>query len=118
MANKIKSKTRYLDINVKQGSFMSRFISGQKEYDFSDVSLLRKLLSNQKARILFTLKQKKPKSIYSLAKILGRDFKSVSDDVKILEKFGFIEFHEGKTGKRAAKMPVLVLDQLDIVLNI
>jgi predicted transcriptional regulator len=53
-----------------------------------------------------------------LAKILGRDFKSVSEDIKILEKFGFIEFHAGKTGKRQAKIPVLILNRINIVIDI
>lgn len=113
-----QSKTRYLNINVKQGNFVSRFISSKSDFDSSDVSLLRKLLSNEKAKILFCLKTNKPKSIYQLAKLLGRDFKSVSEDVNLLEKFGFIEFHAGKTGKREAKMPVLAIDKLNIVLTI
>ena len=112
------SKTRYLSINVKQGSFVTRFISNKENFDFSDISLLRKLLSNEKAKILHTLKVKKPKSIYNLAKILGRDFKSVSEDVNLLEKFGFVEFHTKKTGKRESKMPVLSVEKLNIVLEV
>ena len=118
MAASKKSKTRYIDLNVKAGSFVSRFISSKKDFDFSDIALLRKLFSDEKARILSVLKENKPKSIYSLAKMLGRDFKSVSEDIKILEKFGFIEFHAGKTGKRQSKIPVLVMNKINIIISV
>jgi predicted transcriptional regulator len=113
---KVKRKTRYVELNVKSGSFVSKFV-GEK-YDFSDVSLLRKVLSNQKSKILHILKTKQPKSIYELAKILKRDFKSVREDVKFLEKFGFIEFHSVKTGNRESLMPVLVTEELQIIIKI
>ena len=118
MADKKKTKTRYVDINVAQGGFVSKLIGARQEHDFSDIKFLRNILSNEKARILFTLKKKKPQSIYALAKLLGRDFKSVHEDVKVLEKFGFIEFHAGKTGNRGAIIPVLAVERLQILVNI
>ena len=114
----MKTKTRYVDINVNKESFVSKLIGAKKSHDFSDVKLLRNLLSNEKARILYTLKSKNPKSIYALAKLLSRDFKSVREDVKVLERFGFIEFHAKKTGKRESLMPVLIIDKLQIVIDV
>ena len=118
MAQKSKTKTRYVDVNVNKGGFVSKLIGADKSHDFSDIKLLRNLLSNEKARILFTLKSKNPKSIYALAKFLGRDFKSVRDDVKVLERFGFLEFHAEKTGKRESLKPVLIIDKLQIIIDI
>lgn len=118
MADKKRTKIRYLDINVKEGTFVSRLMGGKQTHNFSDIVLLRKLLSNEKARILHLLKTKKPKSIYELAKLLGRDFKSVREDVKVLERFGFVEFNLRKTGKRESLEPVLVIDRLEMVMNI
>jgi len=118
MAQKKRTKTRYVDINVNKGSFVSKLIGEDKSHDFSDIKLLRNLLSNEKARILYALKSEHPKSIYALAKILGRDFKSVRDDVNVLERFGFIEFHAERTGKRESLMPVLIIDKLEIVIDI
>jgi len=118
MAPKNKTKTRYVDVNVNKGNFVSKLIGGKKAHDFSDVKLLRNLLSNEKARILYALKSKNPKSIYALAKMLGRDFKSVRDDIKVLERFGFIEFHSEKTGKREALKPVLIINKLQVIINI
>jgi len=114
----MKTKTRYVDLNVNEGNFVSRFISGKKEHDFSDVSMLRKILSNQKARILSELKNQNPSSIYELAKKLNRDFKSVRNDLKLLERFGFIEFQSNSKGKRTSLRPVLSAEQLQIMINI
>lgn len=118
MAEKKRTKTRYVDINVNKGNFVSKLVGGDKSHDFSDVKLLRNLLSNEKSRILYALKSKHPKSIYALAKILGRDFKSVRDDINVLERFGLIEFHAEKTGKRESLMPVLIVDKLEIIIDI
>jgi len=118
ITEKKRTKTRYIDINVNKGSFVSKLIGGDNAHDFSDVKLLRNLLSNEKARILYALKLNKPRSIYALSKLLGRDFKSVRDDVRFLERFGFVEFHLEKKGKRESLMPVLMVDKLEIVIDI
>jgi predicted transcriptional regulator len=118
MAPKPKIKTLYVDINANEDSFVSKLIGEKKSHDFSDIKLLRNLLSNEKSRILYTLKHHSPTSIYALAKLLGRDFKSVRDDIKVLERFGFIEFHAEKVGKRESLKPVLIADKLQIIINI
>ena len=118
MAQKKRTKVRYVEVNVKNGNFVSKLIGEEKSHDFSDIKLLRNLLSNEKSRILYTLKSKDPRSIYELAKILGRDFKSVREDIKILERFGFIEFHAEKTGNRESLKPILVIDSLQIQIEI
>ena len=118
MASKKRTKVRYVEVNVKSGNFVSKLIGEKKSHDFSDIKLLRNLLSNEKSRILYVLKSKNPKSIYELAKILGRDFKSVREDIRVLERFGFIEFHAEKTGNRESLKPVLIIDSLQIQIEI
>ena len=115
---KQKTKIRYVDVNVSKENFVSRLTGAKKSHDFSDGKLLRNLLSNEKARILHILKTENPRSIYALAKKLKRDFKSVREDIKVLERFGFIEFHAEKTGKRESLKPVLAIDKLQIIINI
>jgi len=118
MVEKKRTKTRYVEINVNKDNFVSRILGEKKSHDFSDIKLLRNLLSNEKARILYILKFKEPKSIYDLAKILKRDLKSVREDLKLLERFGFIEFHSKKTGKRESLVPILTIDKLQVEINI
>jgi len=115
---KTRTKTRYVEINVNKGNFVSKFIGSKKSHDFSDMKLLRTLLSNEKARILYTLKIRKPQSIYELAKLLKRDIKSVRQDIKLLKRFGFIEFHSYKKGNRHSLSPVLIVDRLELIISI
>jgi len=116
--NMAKSKTREITIRESKGTF-SIFKTpdvSKDSYNFSGILALRQLLSNEKARILDTIKTQKPVSIYDLAKKLKRGFKSVNDDVKLLGRFGFIELVEEKTKKRVRHRPVLVVD--NIIINI
>jgi len=116
-----KSKTREITIIDESGSFQSFFkkLTGDsKDYDFEGLAALRKLLSNEKARLLHVIKTKKPNSIYNLAKILNRDFKSVSEDIKLLQRFGMIEMISEHTGKRERLKPIIVIDTLTIHLKI
>lgn len=112
-----KSRTRTVNINISQGAFASvfkRFVGEKEDYEFSGLKDLRQLLSNEKAKILYTVKHQKPESIYKLAKILKRDFKSVQQDVRLLSKFGFISLEPEKSGKRERLKPLLSVNSLQI----
>ena len=116
-----KTKTREITIVDKGGAFntiFKRFSGEKQEYDFEGLASLRRILNNEKARLLHVIKNKKPSSIYGLAKILKRDFKSVSDDIKLLQRFGFIELIAEKTGKRERLKPIVVIDSMYIQINL
>jgi predicted transcriptional regulator len=111
-----KTKTREITIQESKGAF-SIFNWGSSpttNYDFSGISALRQLLSNEKARILDVIKTEKPGSIYELSKKLDRNFKSVNDDIKLLERFGFIELTAEKTKNRIRHRPEVVVDNIAI----
>ena len=116
-------KTRIIDIYEKDGTFQSIFkrfssIHEKEEYNTHDLSLVRRVLSNEKARLLHTIKVKQPKSIYSLAKILDKDFKTVRENVILLKKFGFLDLIEEKSGKRRLHKPVLTANSINITIRI
>lgn len=115
-----KTKTRDITIFESQGTFslFKKADTSKKKYDFEGLAALRNLLSNEKARVLHVIKTKKPSSIYALAKTLGRSFKSVYDDVKLLERFGFIDFIEEKTKKRIRHRPEIVVDAITINIKV
>lgn len=116
-----KPVTRNITLGIESGAFTGIFrrLRGEKKgYDFSGISALRQLLSNERARILHTIKTKQPVSIYHLAKILGRDFKSVRQDVKLLERFGFLELDAIRKGKREMLKPLLTVDSVNIKVNL
>ena len=111
-----KSKTREILIKESKGAFgiLKDTKISKKDYNFSGLSALRHLLSNEKARMLHVIKTQKPQSLYDLSKKLNRGFKSVVDDVKLLQRFGFIELIEEKTKKRIRHKPVIVVDNLTV----
>jgi predicted transcriptional regulator len=115
-----KTKTREITIegSNKVFSIIKKRSFTKKDYDFSGILALRQLLNNEKARILHTIKNSNPKSIYALAKSLDRNFKAVSDDLKLLERFGFIEFVEEKTKNRVRHRPVVIVDSITINVKI
>lgn len=118
MAKTKRAKTIRVGITPNTFSYLFKRFKGQKEeYEFSELSELRQVLSNEKAKILYTIKYEKPDSIYKLAKLLNRDFKSVSQDLKLLEKFGFIEFKRVQEGRKKVK-PNLIIDSLSIIFEV
>jgi predicted transcriptional regulator len=111
-----KTKVREITIKEEEGvfSFFKKVGEAKEGYDFEGVESLRRLLSNEKARILHVVKYQKPSSIYDLAKKLKRSFKSVYVDIKLLERFGFIEFVEEKGKDRTRHRPEVVVDNMTI----
>ena len=112
----VRSKIREITITESQGAFniFKKAGSSKKDYDFEGMLALRQLLSNEKARILHTIKTQKPTSIYDLAKKLDRNFKSVMDDIKLLERWGFIDLIEEKTKNRIRHRPEIIVDTMTI----
>ena len=119
MAEK-KIKTKTITLKQDSGVFTSIFkgFKPGEKYKNPDTAKLRSMLSNEKARLLHVLKAKQPNSMYELAKLLGRDFKSVRADIRLLEDFGFIEMIPLYKGKREKLKPILVLDELRINIEI
>jgi predicted transcriptional regulator len=111
-----KLKTQIITIEEKQGTFSAIFnkFKGEKNPEKSDLAILRSLLTDQKAKLLHVLKTKQPNSLYELAKLLAKDFKSVRQDVLLLEKMGLIELIPVHKGKREKLKPLLVIDSLEI----
>lgn len=111
-----KTKVREITIAQSKGTFslFKKSALAKGEFDFEGLAALRNLLTNEKARILYVIKNEKPSSMYDLAKRLGRTFKSVSDDLKLLERFGLIEFVEEKKKNRTRHRPEIVVDTVTI----
>ena len=114
------TKTREITITESKGAFslFKKSSTSKKDYDFEGISSLRHLLSNEKARMLNVIKTQNPNSIYDLAKKLGRRFKPVSDDIKLLERYGFIDLLEEKTKNRVRHKPEVVVDTITIHIKV
>jgi predicted transcriptional regulator len=66
---------------------------------FENIEAMRKILSEERLRILKTIKEEHPNSIYELAKSLQRDIKNTFDDVQFLAKLGLIELKKTKESR-------------------
>ena len=113
-----KSKAINISISEKEGTFSSILHKIKGRNKNSEISSLRQILSNEKARLLHICKTKQPDSIYRLAKLLGRDFKAVRHDIKLLEKFGFIELISSHKQGRERLRPIVDVDQVIITVSI
>ncbi|OHB40917.1 MAG: hypothetical protein A2Y11_03695 [Planctomycetes bacterium GWC2_39_26] len=66
---------------------------------FANLDVMRKVLTEERLRILKVIKKEHPSSIYALAKILERDIKNTFDDVQYLAEVGLIELKKSKVGR-------------------
>ena len=119
MAQKKREGVRNISLEMKKGTFSALLHLFSREDVFTEIAVLRNLLSNEKAKILQFIKERKPSSLYVLAKQLGRDFKAVRKDVSTLEHFGIVRLVKTskKGSKRKSLAPVLNLDTLQININ-
>jgi len=120
---KIFEKAREIDLSIRpsRGTFsiLFRHLGFHPAAEgLSELAILRSILSNEKARILHAIKSQKPDSVYGLAKLLGRDFKAVSRDVKLLEHFGIIRLEREKKGKTTRLRPVLDTDVFKLTIRL
>lgn len=74
---------------------------------------LAKALTLKKRELLRSIKNKKPKSIYELAKMVNRSQENVFNDIKFLENLGLVETVKEENGRSRIK-PFLNFDVLDI----
>ncbi len=116
MAQKKQKKRegiKYITLEHKRGAFSTLFHMLSKESLFGEVTQVRALLSNERAKLIHTIKENNPASVYELAKTLGRDFQAVRKDIALLQHFGIVKLQ--KHGKnRVSLKPVLSLDSLQI----
>lgn len=67
---------------------------------FDSIDTMRSALTNNRLLILKTIRERKPNSVYELAKMLGRDLKNVNQDLKLLADIGLVTFEKKETDKK------------------
>lgn len=78
---------------------------------FESIEDMRKILTEERLKILKTIKKYHPSSIYELAKLLKRDIKNTFDDVQFLAQAGLIELKKMKDG-REKTTPLVNYDKI------
>jgi predicted transcriptional regulator len=61
---------------------------------FSNIKDLRKVLTDKRLELLKTIKDRKPSSVYELARMVDRDLKNVLQDVGYLHDIGMVDITE------------------------
>lgn len=87
------------------------------EVFFESVDAMRAILTEERINLLRAIKTKKPKSIYELAKVTGRNIKNVSQDVNHLAELGLIDLKKSGDPRRSKK-PVLLADRIQVEITI
>ena len=81
---------------------------------FTNLKVMRKALTEKRLQLLKTIKDKKPESVYQLAKLVNRDIKNVLQDLSYLQEMDFVEIRETKD----RKVPHLVCDKIALEITI
>jgi predicted transcriptional regulator len=80
---------------------------------FTSLAAARNLLTPRRLGLLRAVRTERPRSIYELARIVGRDLKNVQDDLRTLERYGLVRVSRGRTiGKRRVKIPQAVFGEI------
>jgi predicted transcriptional regulator len=74
-------------------------VKKQEAVYFESLEAMRKVLTEERLRILKTIRKSHPASIYDLAKILKRDVKNTFVDVQFLAQIGLIGLRKTKEGR-------------------
>ncbi len=86
---------------------------GRTIVSFENLKDFRKFLTPNRIRILKTIKENKPKSVYELAKKLKRDRRHLTEDLLILKDLGFIVLKK-EENIRAMVKPILNFDKIAV----
>lgn len=66
---------------------------------FQNLDAMRKVLTEERLKVLRAIRAKRPASIYALAKMLKRDVKNTHDDVAFLAEAGLVDLKKSKAGR-------------------
>lgn len=75
-------------------------VKKEKGIYFDSIDTMRAVLTNKRLLILKVIRERKPASVYELAKILGRDIKNVNQDLKLLSDSGLVTLEKTETDKK------------------
>lgn len=65
-------------------------VSPRRGVYFENLDAFRKILTEKRLELLHVVKRDNPDTIHELSRLLGRDIKNVSDDLKYLSELGLV----------------------------
>jgi len=84
------------------------------EISFASLDVFRQFFTEKRLEMLHVIRHRQPGSVYALAKLLKRDFKSVHADLKRLAQLGLVRVRrqKAKTPKGYRAVPVVGYDRI------
>ena len=118
IANSIKIEVRPFEESMNETiEVVKRIEKGEKiklnKIVFNDVETLRSILTTERVRVLHCIKEKKPKSIYELAKMLDRNWRLVAKDVELLSNLGIVKLEKKEKPKEVIR-PIVNFNKMNI----
>ena len=80
---------------------------------FETVEAMRAVLTPRRLELLHLIRQKRPQSVYGLARLSGRHLKNVQDDVSLLSRIGLLSLSR-TTQARPRVVPRVGYNQLQV----
>ncbi|MBI3556558.1 MAG: hypothetical protein HY074_09870 [Deltaproteobacteria bacterium] len=106
-SNELRTVARALD----RGVTPKKAVTG--EY-FESLDAVRVVLTDKRLELWRAIRDKRPDSISSLAKMVHRGFKAVYRDLLLLESLGLITFKKTKGKRGDLQAPVSLVDELQL----
>ena len=75
-------------------------VKKEKGVYFTSVEAFRKAITPKRLALLKAIKTEKPSSVRQLSKIVERDVKNVSTDIKFLEQVGLVDIKRNDEAKK------------------
>ncbi len=77
-------------------------VTPRKGTYFTSLEAARKVLTPKRLELLHVIRQRRPDSVYHLARLVGRDFKNVHADVQALAAYGLVSLKKTQVGRRTS----------------
>ncbi len=90
----------------------------QRGVYFENIDAFRRVLTEKRLTLLHTVKQSKPESVHELARLLGRDIKNVSDDLKYLAELGLVSLDNAAVGSERRVTPRVGYEKIRLEISI
>lgn len=88
-------------------------VKKQRGIYFENLKAFRRALTEKRLEMLHVIKEKRPKSLYELAKLLNRNTKNVSQDIAYLREIGLVELKRTEE-KRERIIPFVGYELIDL----
>jgi len=111
----IKGVKEVLKDFIKTGKAIGRGekVRREKGLYFESIEGFRKALTPKRLALLTLIKEKHPMSLQELARLAGRDMKSIVTDIEILEGLDLVVMNRKKKGRRES-IPTVEYDRIEM----